>query len=150
MRPGTWRGLYYGGPNRALFQWQGHWFPSDRSPCRLTVTSRRRSRCSCRAPICTALPAYAGSSPRGLPFQRNPENSRQGQHPPSMESLECESQYLLLCRIQKCSGCHPKGPCLHCALTWGVAKPRGPEFFRTSPLLLELTCHSVFLPDNQN
>lgn len=64
MRPGTWRGLYYGGPNRALFQWQGHWFPSDRSPCRLTVTSRRCSRCSCRAPICTALPAYAGSSPR--------------------------------------------------------------------------------------
>lgn len=42
-------------------------------------------------------------------------------------------------------------PGLQCALIWGVAKPGGPEFFHTSPLLLEFTFHSIFLPpDNKN
>lgn len=46
-------------------------------------------------PFCLALPACPASTPRDLPFQRNPEDQGQGKHPPRVQRLECESRISL-------------------------------------------------------
>lgn len=85
---------------------RGPWFPSNRSAI-TWLTGGGTAGAAGRA--LPPLLSYPGSSPRGQPFQKDPEDwGRASTHPPSAQSVECESGCLFLCRIQKCSGSHPK------------------------------------------